>query len=46
MNEAGLEARAGFLEDRAGPRGLWGWCLPTDEWSGVLDPLVDRAVSK
>ena len=46
MEAAGLEARSGFLDGRAGSRGLRGRCLPTDGWSGVLDPLVDRAVSK
>lgn len=41
-----LEARAGFLKGRLGPRGFWGWCLPAGEWSWVLCSLVGRTMSR
>ena len=33
---SGGESRLPGGQGRAGPRGLWGRCLPTDGWSGVL----------
>ena len=46
MDEAGLDARAGFLKGRVEAQGILG-LVPADWWvSWFLGPLVGRALSR